>query len=34
MGHGHTLTVMADMLLEIMNPLYAKHPKLKPPGLK
>jgi hypothetical protein len=26
--------VMADMLLEIMNPLYAKHPKLKPVGLK
>lgn len=26
--------VMADMLLEIMNPLYAKHPNLKPTGLK
>lgn len=26
--------VMADMLLEIMNPLYAKHPNLKPAGLK
>jgi hypothetical protein len=26
--------VMADMLLEIMNPLYARHPGLKPAGLK
>lgn len=26
--------IMADMLLDIMNPLYARHPNLKPPGLK
>ena len=26
--------IMADMLLEIMNPLYAKHPDVKPAGLK
>jgi hypothetical protein len=26
--------IMADMLLDIMNPLYARHPSLKPPQLK
>jgi hypothetical protein len=26
--------IMTDMLLDIMNPLYARHPNLKPPGLK
>jgi hypothetical protein len=26
--------IMGDMLLEIMNPLYAKHPNLKPEQLK
>lgn len=26
--------ILADMLLDIMNPLYARHPNLKPPGLK
>jgi hypothetical protein len=26
--------VMGEMLLEIMNPLYAEHPNLKPVGLK
>jgi hypothetical protein len=26
-------TVMGDMLLEIMNPLYKMHPDLKPPQL-
>lgn len=25
--------VLGEMLLEIMNPLYAKHPDLKPAGL-
>ncbi|MGO4703746.1 hypothetical protein [Dyella sp. 2RAB6] len=25
--------VLAEMLLEIMNPLYAEHPDLKPVGL-
>jgi hypothetical protein len=24
--------VLGEMLLEIMQPLYAKHPSLKPPG--
>ena len=24
--------VMAEILLEVLNPLYAKHPALKPPG--
>lgn len=26
--------ILTDMLLDIMNPLYARHPKLKPLGLK
>jgi hypothetical protein len=26
--------VLGEMLLEIMNPLYKKHPGLKPEGLK
>lgn len=26
--------VMGDMLLEIMNPLYARHPDIKPEQLK
>jgi hypothetical protein len=26
--------VLAEMLLEVMNPLYAEHPDLKPPGLE
>ena len=26
--------IMTDMLLEIMNPLYARHPNLMPPGFK
>ena len=26
--------IMADILLEMLNPLYAKHPSLKPPGFK
>jgi hypothetical protein len=26
--------IMAEMLLEVMNPLYAEHPSLKPPELK
>lgn len=26
--------IVADILLEIMNPLYAVHPDLKPAGLK
>lgn len=26
--------IMADMLLEIMNPLYLRHPDLKPPQLR
>lgn len=26
--------VMMEMLIEIMNPLYAEHPDLKPPELK
>lgn len=25
--------VMGEMLLEVMNPLYARHPSLKPPEL-
>ncbi|WP_266160231.1 hypothetical protein [Dyella silvatica] len=25
--------ILGEMLLEIMNPLYAKHPDLKPAGL-
>jgi hypothetical protein len=25
--------VLGEMLLEVMNPLYAKHPDLKPSGL-
>lgn len=25
--------VMAEILLEIMDPLYAEHPSIKPPGL-
>ena len=25
--------VLGEMLLEVMNPLYAEHPGLKPPGL-
>jgi hypothetical protein len=24
--------VMAEILLEVLNPLYGKHPSLKPPG--
>ena len=24
--------VMGEILLEVINPLYAKHPSLKPPG--
>ncbi len=24
--------VMGELLLEVLNPLYAKHPSLKPPG--
>lgn len=24
--------VMGEILLEVLNPLYAKHPELKPPG--
>lgn len=24
--------VMGEILLEVLNPLYAKHPALKPPG--
>jgi hypothetical protein len=24
--------VMGEILLEVLNPLYAKHPQLKPPG--
>jgi hypothetical protein len=26
--------IMTTMLLEIMNPLYAEHPELKPPELR
>lgn len=26
--------IMAEMLLTIMNPIYAIHPMLKPPGLE
>jgi hypothetical protein len=26
--------IMTDMLCEIMNPLYARHPNLIPPGFK
>ncbi len=26
--------VLAEMLFEIENPLYARHPNLKPPGLQ
>ena len=26
--------ILADMLLEIMNPLYAEHPELKPSQLR
>lgn len=26
--------LMAEMLLEIMNPIYQRHPSLKPPELK
>jgi hypothetical protein len=26
--------IMAEMLLEVMNPLYAQHPSLKPPELE
>lgn len=26
--------IMASMLLDVMNPLYLKHPQLKPKGLK
>jgi hypothetical protein len=26
-------TVMGEMLIEIMNPIYAEHPDLKPPQL-
>ena len=26
-------TLMGEMLLEVMNPLYEKHPELKPAGL-
>ena len=26
--------ILADMLFEIMNPLYKRHPGLKPEGLK
>lgn len=26
--------ILGDILLEVLNPLYAKHPALKPPGLK
>lgn len=29
-----TAKVLAEMLLEIMNPLYAEHPDLKPAGLR
>jgi hypothetical protein len=25
--------IMGEVLLEVLNPLYAKHPTLKPPGL-
>jgi hypothetical protein len=25
--------IMGEMLLEVMNPLYAQHPSIKPPGL-
>ncbi len=26
--------IMAEMLLQVMNPLYRRHPDLKPAGLK
>ena len=26
--------IMAEMLLEVMNPLYAQHPSIKPPELE
>jgi len=26
--------ILTDMLLDVMNPLYARHPNLKPPGFK
>ncbi|ECF7309230.1 hypothetical protein C0726_14575 [Salmonella enterica] len=26
--------IMGEMLIKIMNPLYAKHPEIKPKGLK
>jgi len=26
--------IMGDMLIRVMNPLYAEHPDLKPEGLK
>jgi hypothetical protein len=26
--------IMAEMLLEVMNPLYAQHPSIKPPQLE
>jgi hypothetical protein len=25
--------VMGEVLLQVLNPIYAKHPSLKPPGL-
>lgn len=25
--------IMGDILLEVLNPIYEKHPNLKPPGL-
>jgi hypothetical protein len=27
-------TIMAEMLFQVMNPLYKRHPGLKPEGLK
>lgn len=26
--------IMGDILFEVMNPIYARHPELKPDGLK
>jgi hypothetical protein len=26
--------IMTEMLIEVMNPLYARHPNLMPPGFK
>ena len=30
---GAVGAIMSEILLEVLNPLYSKHPQLKPPGL-